>query len=437
MTFQLTIKMQTTVTWWHLCACSMFVHLVTSFPSPYSSHKKSTQKTTHSSQLEIAQKTGSWPNCGSDALTSSISFPLLISSCVTWSLNPSASPPNANYQCLTLCTSYSSLTSGKSSMENWKLSFQYSQNIKVSVQDMTHILCHIILTLRENLVSLYFRYTLPTNTILRKNILKKGGSADRYMSIGADGFKALVKKFYMHHFTFEDLDLPRTLSKKGIDNPEKLPNFYYRDDGLRLWNAISDYCFDVLNIFYKTDEDVQMDSEIQAWIEDIHERGFSGLSSHQREGLPRTFDNVDQLSETMTKILFTSTCQHSATHSEALDMYGFLPLTPAMMRLPPPTKKRMVGREIIVKTLPDQSPEAYYGSLANVMQFHKPDAVSHLKYICPNVVSQCWDVVVYKCIKIVFFDDLLRILWETMQKHTLWNKLHWMLLKDSQRNSSP
>jgi arachidonate 5-lipoxygenase len=195
------------------------------------------------------------------------------------------------------------------------------------------------------------------------------------MSIGSDGFKAIVKKFYTTEFTFEAMDLPLSLKQRGVDNTEKLPNYFYRDDGLRLWGAISEYCLNVLKIFYKNDEDVQMDSEIQAWIEDVHERGFPGLKPHQRQGLPRSFENVEELADTMTKILFSSTCQHSSTHSEALDMYGFLPLTPAMMRLPPPFRKRTVGREFIIKCLPDQSPEAYYGSLANVMQFHKPDEV--------------------------------------------------------------
>ncbi|ELU07246.1 hypothetical protein CAPTEDRAFT_169085 [Capitella teleta] len=219
----------------------------------------------------------------------------------------------------------------------------------------------------------HFRYTLPTNTILRRNILKKGGSAETYMSIGSEGFKSLVKKFYTTEFSFESMDLPLLLNQRGVDDAEKLPNYFYRDDSLKLWQAISEYCLNILKIFYKSDEDVQMDSEIQAWIEDIQERGFPGLKPHQREGLPMHFDNVEELARTMTKILFTSTCQHSATHSEALDMYGFLPLTPAMMRMPPPSKKRMVGRDVIVKSLPDQSPLAYYGSLANVMQFHKPD----------------------------------------------------------------
>ena len=55
--------------------------------------------------------------------------------------------------------------------------------------------------------------------------------------------------------------------------------------------------------------------------------------------------------------------------------YGFLPLVPAMMRHPPPTKPGLTGRELIVKTLPDQSPEAYYGSLAYVMAMCRADDV--------------------------------------------------------------
>lgn len=94
--------------------------------------------------------------------------------------------------------------------------------------------------------------------------------------------------------------------------------------------------------------------------------------------VPHSIQTIDELSDIVTKLIFTTTCQHSATHTEAMDLYGFIPGIPAMMRQPPMSRKQMCTREFIGKCLPDQFPDAYYGSLSTLLQVHKPDEVSIL-----------------------------------------------------------
>jgi len=75
-------------------------------------------------------------------------------------------------------------------------------------------------------------------------------------------------------------------------------------------------------------------------------------------------------------VIFTLTAQHSATHMDAMDLYGFIADVPAMMRRPPPTRRDFpVSRDELSATLPDQFPDAYYVALAFVIQVHKPDEV--------------------------------------------------------------
>ena len=57
--------------------------------------------------------------------------------------------------------------------------------------------------------------------------------------------------------SWSSYDLPKVLKERGVHDPEKLPGFYYRDDALRLWQAIQDYIRRVLSIYYHSDEDIE------------------------------------------------------------------------------------------------------------------------------------------------------------------------------------
>ena len=65
-----------------------------------------------------------------------------------------------------------------------------------------------------------------------------------------------MEKCYKN-INWSSYDLPKALKERGVDDPEKLPGFYYRDDALRLWNAIRDYINRILSIYYHSDEDIK------------------------------------------------------------------------------------------------------------------------------------------------------------------------------------
>ena len=48
-----------------------------------------------------------------------------------------------------------------------------------------------------------------------------------------------------------------------------IPNYHYRDDGLKLWSAISIYVADVIDVFFENDIDVKEDVELQEWVSEI------------------------------------------------------------------------------------------------------------------------------------------------------------------------
>ena len=171
----------------------------------------------------------------------------------------------------------------------------------------------------------------------------------------------------------DDLDFTLDLKKRNIEVGDKLTNYYYREDGFRLWNAVSCYCEKLIYHFYQTDDDVVNDCEIQAWMKDIVDSGFP---DNPDIGFPERLSTRKALSDLVCKVLFTTTCRHAATHTEAMDMYGHEAGVPAKMKQPPPHAKAMGKKDLTVSTLPEQYPELYNAAIAYIMSMKKADSVS-------------------------------------------------------------
>ena len=152
-----------------------------------------------------------------------------------------------------------------------------------------------------------------------------------------------------------------------------------RDDALRLWKAILAFIQEVIVIHYKTDNDVVKDTELQAWLQDAQENGFpfgeGGIESDHE--LPKSLATIDQLVHVLTCIVFTCSCQHAAVNFGLMDVAGFIPNTPHLMRRPPPTKKNEASLESIMKTLPNKSQAAHQIAFMYVTTKFAEDEVSH------------------------------------------------------------
>ena len=89
------------------------------------------------------------------------------------------------------------------------------------------------------------------------------------MSIGhnSGGITALLRKGFSNFDIDKEFNFPNDIEYRDVAD---IPNYHYRDDGLKLWQAIKEYVSDILSTFYETDDDVQKDKEIQAWDSDVY-----------------------------------------------------------------------------------------------------------------------------------------------------------------------
>ena len=61
-------------------------------------------------------------------------------------------------------------------------------------------------------------------------------------------------KLYYKSTSWTTYDLPQALKERGVDEVNKLPNFHYREDALKLWTAIEEFLKEILPIYYPSDD---------------------------------------------------------------------------------------------------------------------------------------------------------------------------------------
>nr|XP_046272769.1 arachidonate 12-lipoxygenase, 12R-type-like [Scatophagus argus]XP_046272778.1 arachidonate 12-lipoxygenase, 12R-type-like [Scatophagus argus]XP_046272785.1 arachidonate 12-lipoxygenase, 12R-type-like [Scatophagus argus]XP_046272795.1 arachidonate 12-lipoxygenase, 12R-type-like [Scatophagus argus] len=190
------------------------------------------------------------------------------------------------------------------------------------------------------------RYTLQINHLARLLLISETGVFTQFAASGGEGMMTLLKRS-LSSLTYSSLCVPDDIAERGL---EDLPNFYYRDDGLRLWEIIHGFVQGVLSYYYKNDAEVLKDSELQKWIIDIFEHG---VLSQTGTGFPQSLTTVDELVKFVTMVIFTCSAQHAAVNSGQYDYGGWMPNTPISLQLPPPTTKGTTSEATMLKTFPD------------------------------------------------------------------------------------
>ena len=186
----------------------------------------------------------------------------------------------------------------------------------------------------------HFRYTMSINSAARATLISTNGLIAQNFSIGSEGMDELFKKAAAAH-RVQWTNIKWNLKERGVDNSDELPGYYYRDDGIRIWDAIEEYVHEIIFLFYENDEEVKNDPEVQQWVLDIYHNGFpsSDFGAPQGHGFPNKIETRADLVEYCTLIMFTGSAQHAAVNFGQFHIYGYAPNAPIGMRKHPLTRK--------------------------------------------------------------------------------------------------
>ncbi len=201
----------------------------------------------------------------------------------------------------------------------------------------------------------HFCYTMAINSRARATLINDGGIIDDSFGIGTNGKKELFKRAYTA-YSVDWTNIRKSVKARGVDTQDELPGYYYRDDGLKIFDAIESFVTDIVNAFYPSDQDVASDSELQNWANDIHLNGFPAFYGEtQGHDFPKEITTKSQLIERCTVIIFTGSAQHASINFGQYIIYAYTPNAPFALRKPPPTEKGVVDHKLLVETLPDEA----------------------------------------------------------------------------------
>ncbi|XP_054617012.1 hydroperoxide isomerase ALOXE3-like [Dunckerocampus dactyliophorus] len=205
----------------------------------------------------------------------------------------------------------------------------------------------------------HFRWILHINAVARQILFGPGGP----FPVSTLGLDSILETMVRSHaeLTYSKLCLPENIAARGL---ESIPNFYYRDDGLQLWDMINSFVKAVVGHFYRSDSEVVKDSELQGWIYEIFTRCFLGNKS---SGFPESFQTVEEVVKFITMVIFTVSGQHSAVNSGQFDYQSFIPNSSMLLRKPPPTVKGQSSMKTILETLPNVGESVKIASIVYVL----------------------------------------------------------------------
>ena len=172
--------------------------------------------------------------------------------------------------------------------------------------------------------------TLFLNWGARKSLAKDGANTegDRLSSVGTGQFMQLIQKKWQSYDFFES-GLDKELKSRGFTEDFDMPEYLYREDGMKLWKSYGTFANDFVDELHESDEEVALDGVVQSWAQET-----SYADKGAVPGFPTSFTDKATLASALQTIMWMTSGLHSAVNFPQYDFYAFGPNKPFNGRAP-------------------------------------------------------------------------------------------------------
>ncbi|XP_049353656.1 linoleate 9S-lipoxygenase 6-like [Solanum verrucosum] len=253
----------------------------------------------------------------------------------------------------------------------------------------------------HRLLNPHFKDTMHINALARSTVLKGGGIIEKTLYSGEVSME-LSSSLYKE-WRFDEQSLPGDLLKRGMafHNPDCLAgvqllfeDYPYGTDGLEIWVAtkrwVNDYCLH----FYKDDNSLRSDHEIQEWWSEIKKIGH-GDKCNETWWYPMT--TLSDLVEALTTLIWISSGLHASVNFGQYEYVGHPLNCPIKCQNFIPMEGTKEFAEFLhdpdkffLKMLPNRSEITLYMALLEVLSAPTSDEVYLGQQRSPNWIDDVW-----------------------------------------------
>lgn len=180
---------------------------------------------------------------------------------------------------------------------------------------------HII----KKLMTPHFKDTIGINFLARQTLVSEVEPiTDRTFSPGTAQAMQLFLEAW-DEYDFFDNNFVNDLKNRGFDEEQTdgVKDYYYREDGFKLWNAMGNYIEKVVDASYPNDKDVENDEHIKKWA---HET--SAADRADIPGFPKRIYSKVLLVKSLQTIMWNLSAAHSAVNFSQYDHLSYIPNRP-------------------------------------------------------------------------------------------------------------